>query len=180
LRNLVLPEKISGQIASSKLAAKAPVSGLQLIQFRAKLTPEWRELLSANGVDLLHYVPDDAFIARFNNVSADQIRALPFVEWVGDYRPETKVHRALKAGVAARSTRACHSSRETLARAATSSIHRSAPCLSRRPWTRPALHSVSRTATLMKNGGKLRYSAALGEHESGFLNGPRRSVNRKV
>jgi hypothetical protein len=32
LRNLVLPEKMSGQITSPKLATNARVSGLQLIQ----------------------------------------------------------------------------------------------------------------------------------------------------
>src|SRR5437899_966183 len=36
------------------------------------------------------------------------------------------------------------------------------------------------TATPMANGGNWRYSAALSEFESVFLNGPQRSVNRKV
>ncbi len=97
---------MSGQIETSKLAANERVSGLQLIQFRAKLTPEWRELLQANGVDLLHYVPDDTFIARFHNVPVAQVRALPFVEWVGDYRPEIKIHRAVKSAAMAKSANA--------------------------------------------------------------------------
>jgi len=36
------------------------------------------------------------------------------------------------------------------------------------------------TATPATSGGKSRYSAALGDYGKSFLNGPRRSVNRKV
>jgi len=76
------------------------VSGLYLIQFREALKPEGRELLNAAGIELLRYVPEDAFIARFRNVSPEQARALPFVEWVGEFRPENKIHSAVQAGAA--------------------------------------------------------------------------------
>jgi hypothetical protein len=49
LRNLVLPEKMSDQVSAPKVAGNARISGLQLIQFRAKPTPEGREILQANG-----------------------------------------------------------------------------------------------------------------------------------
>ena len=39
---------------------------------------------------------------------------------------------------------------------------------------------VLRTATPMTNSGNWRYSAALGEFTTSFLNGAQRSVNRKV
>ncbi len=44
--------------------------------------------LAAAGVDLLHYVPQDAFVTICHNVRIDLLRALPFVEWVGEYRSE--------------------------------------------------------------------------------------------
>lgn len=68
------------------------MSGLFLIQFEDSLQAEWREQLSALGVELLRYVPDDAFIAQFNHVRPGQVRQLDFVRWVGDYRPEHKLH----------------------------------------------------------------------------------------
>ncbi len=82
------------------LMAQPPASGLFLVQFEGPVEPAWRAQLASKGVQLLKYIPDDAFIARFNAVSADQVSALGFVRWVGSYRPEYKVHPRL--GVAAR------------------------------------------------------------------------------
>ena len=50
------------------LAAQAPATGLFLLQFDGTVTPAWQAELRALGVDLLKYVPDDAFITRFNKV----------------------------------------------------------------------------------------------------------------
>ena len=60
------------------------VSGLFLIQFTDRLQPAWRGELKAKGVELLQYVPDDAFVARLDNVRARDLRRLPYVRWVGD------------------------------------------------------------------------------------------------
>jgi hypothetical protein len=40
-------------------------------------------------------VPDDAFIARCENVPDGQLRALGFVHWIDAFRPEQKLHPAL-------------------------------------------------------------------------------------
>ncbi len=74
-----------------------PASGLFVVQFREPLRPEWRQQLRLTGVELLRYVPDDAFVARFGNVRAGDVRALGFVQFVGEYRAEHKVHRRLQA-----------------------------------------------------------------------------------
>lgn len=73
-----------------------PPSGLALIQFTNSPQPEWREQLATLGVDLLHYVPDNAFVADLNGGPPDLLRKLNFVAWVGPYRPEHKLHRALR------------------------------------------------------------------------------------
>ncbi len=78
-------------------ASRAATSGLFLIQFKSSPGPEARAQLSAAGVDLLHYIPEDAFLARFREVKLGRLRALPFVSWVGEYRPEHKVHKTLAA-----------------------------------------------------------------------------------
>jgi serine protease AprX len=79
------------------LAAQAPVAGLFLLQFEGTVTPGWQAELRALGVELLKYVPDDAFIARFNQVPVDKVRALNFVRWVGAYRADHKIHPRLAA-----------------------------------------------------------------------------------
>jgi len=42
-------------------------------------------------------VPDDAFVARFNNVSPDKVGGLSYVRWVGPFRPDHKIHPGLSA-----------------------------------------------------------------------------------
>ncbi len=76
---------------------QAPASGLFLVQFENQIQPADRAALQALGVELVKYVPDDAFIARFNNVSPDAVRALASVRWVGPYAPEYKIHPRLAA-----------------------------------------------------------------------------------
>lgn len=73
------------------------VSGLYLIQFTGTFDPLWKEQLAAMNVDLLRYVPDDAYVARLANVSLETLRDLPYVQWVGPYRPEHKLHGVLRS-----------------------------------------------------------------------------------
>lgn len=81
--------------SAAKALSSAPASGLFVLQFRDPVQPQWREQLRAMGVELLHYVPDDAFVARLKDVSQTSVQALEFVQFVGDYRPEHKVLRSL-------------------------------------------------------------------------------------
>jgi subtilisin family serine protease len=76
--------------------ANAPASGLFLIQFTEKFNPAWREELLARKVELVRYVPDDAFVARLTDVNLEDLRALPYVQWAGEFRPEHKVHGGLR------------------------------------------------------------------------------------
>ncbi|MBI3415052.1 MAG: S8 family serine peptidase [Verrucomicrobia bacterium] len=87
-------------------AAEAVVSGLYLVQLDGPLQIAWRARLASLGVDLLRFVPDDAFVARVEAARLSQLRALPFVRWVGEYRPEHKTHRALHSELAGASTNA--------------------------------------------------------------------------
>ncbi len=72
-------------------------SGLYLVQFESHLTGAERSRLRAMGVELLTYVPDDAFIARFTKVSQDAIQALDFVRWAGPYQADYKIASRLSA-----------------------------------------------------------------------------------
>ncbi len=75
-------------------------SGLYLVQFRDHLQPAWRAALAAQRIELLQYVPDDAFVARLDGASLRELRALPFVRWVGEYKPEYKMHDRVRAAQA--------------------------------------------------------------------------------
>ena len=81
------------------LSAQTPASGLFLVQFENPLPSSERSELRALGVELLKYVPEDAFVARFNNVSAAKVGGLSYVRWVGPYRPDDKIHPGLSAAV---------------------------------------------------------------------------------
>ena len=103
LRNeVIIPTDVSapGAALAKSTVQQPPVSGLMLVQLDGALTPGWQKELRSLGVELLKYVPDDAFITKFNNVPPDKVRALGFVHWVGLYRPDHKIHPRL--GAAAR------------------------------------------------------------------------------
>ena len=86
--------------AATRLVApqnEDPVSGIFLIQFTGRSTVSGRETLSGLGVELLVYVPEDAFVARLRGAKLGQLRAQPFVQWVGEYRPDHKLHASVAA-----------------------------------------------------------------------------------
>jgi subtilisin family serine protease len=72
-----------------------PDSGLWLIQFVGAIDPAWRDLLAAQGVELSWYVPEDTFVARCHQTNLESVRALPFVRWMGPFRPGHKIHASL-------------------------------------------------------------------------------------
>lgn len=81
-------------------SASVPSSGLYLVQFEGPVEDGVREQLRSMGVELLKYVPSHAYIARFRNASPDAVRALASVRYVGNYRPDLKIHPRLTAQVA--------------------------------------------------------------------------------
>jgi serine protease AprX len=104
LRNeIILPTEASapGVVQPKSTLRQPPVSGLVLVQVAGAMTPGWQAELRSLGVEMLKYVPDDAFITRFNNVAPDKVRALSFVRWVGPYRPDHKIHPRLAAAARA-------------------------------------------------------------------------------
>lgn len=88
--------------AAAKSAAASPLPDLILIQFESAPTPEQRQALGELGLDLLSYVPDDAFIAAAGGVPPGKLRALSFVHWFGPYKPEHKIHNKLARLAAAK------------------------------------------------------------------------------
>ena len=89
------PVKAAAAAAVQRLGPAQAFSGLFLLQFTTRLEPAWKAQLQALRVGLLRYVPEDAFIVRCDQANLDQVRALPFVRWLGEYRTDHKIHRAV-------------------------------------------------------------------------------------
>src|SRR5207249_1934005 len=83
--------------AAKGAAPAAEVTGLYLIQFTGPFQAGWEEQLRLLQVELVRYVPEDAFIARLNGTRLGALHQLAFVRWSGVYRPEHKVHAPLSA-----------------------------------------------------------------------------------
>jgi len=109
LRNeiIVTSAPTNGAHFASGLKSNESATGLFLVQFMGPLEPAHRNELRSAGVDLLKYVPEDAFITKFNGVTPAKVGSLGFVRWVGPYRPEHKIHPrlSLAAREAAQSNR---------------------------------------------------------------------------
>ena len=99
LRNetITTPPRTEVAALAAGLAPQSPATGLFLVQLEGAVEPGWKAELRSMGVDLLKYVPDDAFIAKFNGVPPEKIRALSCVRWIGPYRPDHKIHPRLAA-----------------------------------------------------------------------------------
>jgi subtilisin family serine protease len=95
------PTDVTAKAHAQALAAQAPATGLFLIQFEGTLTPAQRAEVRSLGVELLKYVPEDAFVAKAKSVLLAKLVALSYVQWVGPYGPDYKIHPRLAAAARA-------------------------------------------------------------------------------
>jgi hypothetical protein len=102
LRNeVIVTETVGGMTTpgTAGQANEAPVSGLYLIQFTNSFQSAWQQELRTQRVELLCYVPDDAFVARLDLAQLGQLKAMSFVHWIGEYRAGHKLHGALQTAL---------------------------------------------------------------------------------
>jgi hypothetical protein len=99
LRNETIATPEPAAAALQPQAVERPVSGLFLVQFQDHPQTEWRQALESLGVRPLRFVPEDACVVRINQQLLSALKRLPSVRWVGEYRPEHKLHQALKAAL---------------------------------------------------------------------------------
>ena len=85
-----------------KSATSSRINGLIVIQFESAPSADQRQQLTELGIDLLTYVPDDAFIADAHEVPPAQLHTLAFIRWIGPFKPEHKIHGRLNMQVAAK------------------------------------------------------------------------------
>jgi hypothetical protein len=99
LRNETIVTPAPAAAVLQPQAVERPVSGLFLVQFQDHPQTEWRQTLESLGVHPLRFVPEDACVVRVNQQLLSTLKRLPGVRWVGEYRPEHKLHQALKAAL---------------------------------------------------------------------------------
>src|SRR6266404_1184641 len=68
LRNETIATAPKAAVALQAVTVEPAATGLFLVQFNDRTQPAWREQLRQMRVELVRYVPDDAFIARFDGV----------------------------------------------------------------------------------------------------------------
>lgn len=74
-----------------------------LVQFDGPVQEAWKTAVREAGAHLYGYIPDHAFIARLDAATAEKVRALPFVRWVGPYKPAYRLAPTL-AGLTTQAT----------------------------------------------------------------------------
>ncbi len=107
LRNETIQTPPKTAVGATPSRVEAPtVDGLWLVQFESRIQPAWAETLAAAGVDLLYYVPDDAFVVRMRGARLASVRSLDFVRWVGPLQPRHKVHLGVMRALAGNASNA--------------------------------------------------------------------------
>jgi hypothetical protein len=76
--------------------------GYYLVQGYPPLAPDFRQFLADPGATPLRYHPQSAFIVHVDRATADALRALPEVRWVGVYQPAYRVSPLLDTSAGAR------------------------------------------------------------------------------
>lgn len=72
-------------------AVLAPTEEYWIVQFVGPVQPEWAGEMEALGCHLMEYVPVNAFLVHMDPPVRAEVQRLPFVNWVGPYRPDYKI-----------------------------------------------------------------------------------------
>lgn len=74
-------------------------AGYYLLQLKGPVSEENKKTLAQAEVELIEYIPEDAFLARIQRSSASAVKQLACVKWLSPFRPDYKQSPALaKAG----------------------------------------------------------------------------------
>ncbi|MGC3961290.1 MAG: S8 family serine peptidase [Verrucomicrobiota bacterium] len=71
-----------------------------LVQFVGPVKPEWRTALEGQGVKVINYIPENAYLVSGDAKALAALQTwavtVPFVQWEGEYTPDFKVHPAAR------------------------------------------------------------------------------------
>lgn len=83
-----LPAPLQMQVEAGKPA-------MMLVQFNGPVQQAWKEAVKAAGAPLYDYIPEHTFLTRIDGETAQALRRLPFVRWVGAYHPAYRLPASL-------------------------------------------------------------------------------------
>lgn len=66
-------------------------SDYYLVHLRGPVYEEMKAQVESYGARIIQYIPWNAFIVKMNAGALDQVKALPFVNWIGNYEPAYKL-----------------------------------------------------------------------------------------
>ncbi|MEW9552544.1 S8 family serine peptidase [Nonomuraea sp. NPDC050783] len=78
-------------------AADASRSDHILVQVNGPLTAESKAELARAGVQILEYVPDDAYLCRYRPADLQAVRSLPYVVWADVLHADLKIDAGLQS-----------------------------------------------------------------------------------
>src|SRR2546425_7316203 len=92
-------ELAGGPVDVAMLASRPPAPwsvddrgmAVGVVHFRVPVKAEWKTDLESRGMDVLRYLPQDAFIVRGRPADLDGASSMPSVNWVGPYEAGWKV-----------------------------------------------------------------------------------------
>lgn len=90
-----------GTAVSPESADGLPDSGYYVVQFGGVATDEWIESLRDAGVEVLQYLPENAFLIYGDRSSVARAAGHSRVRWAGRFAPEHKVPDVLKEQLSA-------------------------------------------------------------------------------
>ncbi|UCF08918.1 MAG: S8 family serine peptidase, partial [Thermoplasmata archaeon] len=70
-------------------------SGYYIIQCAGPIQPHWGRDIRAEGVQILGYIPDYAYLVFMDGDAKEGLEELPFIRWVGGYHPGYKFESKL-------------------------------------------------------------------------------------
>ena len=77
-------------------AALSSDKRLHLIQFAGPIKPEWRDALEKTGVEIVSYIPNNAYLVYGHGGTLSQLQSwaagTSYVQWDGHYLDEYKIH----------------------------------------------------------------------------------------
>ncbi|HEY6817063.1 MAG TPA: S8 family serine peptidase [Croceibacterium sp.] len=85
------PDAPQAAFALASAAQEASATNYILVQTDRPLSEDERKALEGAGATVLEYVPESAYVCRYDPVNLAPVRALPFVTWAGAYLKQFKI-----------------------------------------------------------------------------------------
>ena len=67
----------------------------RLVQFSGPIQPQWKQDAMDDGIELISYIPDFAYLAKVPSDHEIDVSSIPGMRWTGTYHPFYKLEPSL-------------------------------------------------------------------------------------